>query len=245
MTRLEQNTQHKVRARRCVSVLFFWLTDPCTVGVCRGHSHSTCVPRPGGWGWSRTIGECSTCSALEDIVPEELQTSCVTTNNGKRVCTISCNNKQAIKPGNDDKTVATCKCNVGRQSGCHWVSAGNVIIDDENRDKKNFVKNWFCKDIPDELEELQNLKNEENVEFLTYRIPPNLKCPNPNPGIGGIGRIVGGVRAIPHSWPWISSLWFGRFGCGGTIIGEKTVLTAAHCCDGYKRKLKKIRFVDF
>ncbi|CBY19191.1 unnamed protein product [Oikopleura dioica] len=85
------------------------------------------------------------------------------------------------------------------------------------------------------------LQRQTLTEIPTYRIPPNLKCPSPNPGVGGLDRIVGGVTAIPHSWPWIASLWFGRFGCGGTIIGEKTVLTAAHCCDGYKRKLKKIR----
>nr|AAL56439.1 plasminogen-like protein [Oikopleura dioica] len=211
-----------------VSCELFTCELQCSAGfsVDGGTGHSTCVPRPGGWAWSREIGICSTCSALEDVVPEELESSCVTTNNGKRVCTISCKNKQAIKPGNDDKTVVTCKCNVGRQSGCHWVSAGNVIIDDEKRDEKNFVQNWFCKDIisPDQLEDLQNLKNIETLtEIPTYRIPPNLKCP-----------IVGGVTAIPHSWPWIASLWFGRFGCGGTIIGEKTVLTAAHCCDGVK-----------
>merc|ERR1712076_199006 len=44
------------------------------------------------------------------------------------------------------------------------------------------------------------------------------------------GRIVGGVEATEHAWPWqvalfIDDAWF----CGGSIISENYVLTAAHC----------------
>merc|ERR1712112_506102 len=47
------------------------------------------------------------------------------------------------------------------------------------------------------------------------------------------GRIVGGVEAEPNQWPWqvalfIDNAWF----CGGSIISENYVLTAAHCADG-------------
>merc|ERR1719513_237547 len=47
------------------------------------------------------------------------------------------------------------------------------------------------------------------------------------------GRIVGGVEATEHTWPWqvalfIDDAWF----CGGSIISENYVLTAAHCADG-------------
>merc|ERR1719260_480936 len=46
-------------------------------------------------------------------------------------------------------------------------------------------------------------------------------------------RIVGGVEAVEHTWPWqvalfIDDAWF----CGGSIISENYVLTAAHCADG-------------
>lgn len=42
-------------------------------------------------------------------------------------------------------------------------------------------------------------------------------------------RIVGGVEAVPHSWPWIVSLQVRDHFCGGTLIDTRHVLTAAHC----------------
>ncbi|XP_035730813.1 proclotting enzyme-like [Vespa mandarinia] len=43
-------------------------------------------------------------------------------------------------------------------------------------------------------------------------------------------RIVGGQNADPGEWPWISALFnAGRQFCGGSLIDDKHVLTAAHC----------------
>merc|ERR1711988_338299 len=46
-------------------------------------------------------------------------------------------------------------------------------------------------------------------------------------------RIVGGFEAQENQWPWqvalfIDNAWF----CGGSIISENWVMTAAHCVDG-------------
>ncbi|CAO2589849.1 Ctrc [Lemmus lemmus] len=53
--------------------------------------------------------------------------------------------------------------------------------------------------------------------------PPNLST-----------RVVGGEDAVPNSWPWQISLQYLRDGiwrhtCGGSLITDRHVLTAAHC----------------
>ena len=44
-------------------------------------------------------------------------------------------------------------------------------------------------------------------------------------------RVVNGEEATPHSWPWQISLRYKAYGhiCGGSLIKDNYVLTAAHC----------------
>ncbi|XP_036399594.1 chymotrypsin B-like [Megalops cyprinoides] len=51
------------------------------------------------------------------------------------------------------------------------------------------------------------------------------------PVITGYARIVNGEEAVPHSWPWQVSLqdFTGFHFCGGSLINENWVVTAAHC----------------
>ncbi|XP_012712218.2 chymotrypsin A [Fundulus heteroclitus] len=52
-----------------------------------------------------------------------------------------------------------------------------------------------------------------------------------SPIITGYSRIVNGEEAVPHSWPWQVSLqdYTGFHFCGGSLINENWVVTAAHC----------------
>ena len=52
-------------------------------------------------------------------------------------------------------------------------------------------------------------------------------------------RIVNGNAAAPYSWPWI--VHFDLLGCGGTILSDRWVVTAAHCCAN--NELAKLRFI--
>jgi len=59
------------------------------------------------------------------------------------------------------------------------------------------------------------------------------------------GRIVGGVEAAPHSFPWQVAL-LSRVGaatafCGGSVVSANHVLTAAHCCAGQAASSIKVR----
>ncbi|XP_047436748.1 chymotrypsin A-like [Mugil cephalus] len=52
-----------------------------------------------------------------------------------------------------------------------------------------------------------------------------------SPVVTGYARIVNGEEAVPHSWPWQASLqdYTGFHFCGGSLINENWVVTAAHC----------------
>lgn len=48
----------------------------------------------------------------------------------------------------------------------------------------------------------------------------------------GNSRVVGGKPTQPESWPWIVSIYRnGVFHCGGVLINEFWIVTAAHCVD--------------
>lgn len=50
----------------------------------------------------------------------------------------------------------------------------------------------------------------------------------------GASRVVGGRASRPKAWPFLVAIYKnGVFHCGGAILDEMWILTAAHCMDRY------------
>jgi hypothetical protein len=208
------------------------------------------------WKWNKNIAECKTCDEFNaENTDLEVERKIIDWGNLNAVrLTCPRDGDQLIKPVNVYSVFAICKCirwpihEMDRQNKCHW-RAGTEIVDDES-DDNSFYKKYWCNIPPSDEEETTTSTTTttttttteittpapttnpaaENTEVTAdpLRIPPGLVCRRHQQEEEG--RIIGGLTAIPNSWPWIVDLSFGRATCAGTIIDDKSILTAAHCC---------------
>ncbi|KAK8775081.1 hypothetical protein V5799_010385 [Amblyomma americanum] len=75
-----------------------------------------------------------------------------------------------------------------------------------------------------------------SVDRWSQQLVKNATCGTPavEPSVEMADRIVGGEEAVPHSWPWQVSIQKKNIHpaahfCGGTLISNELVITAAHC----------------
>ncbi|KAE8613612.1 hypothetical protein XENTR_v10007785 [Xenopus tropicalis] len=88
-------------------------------------------------------------------------------------------------------------------------------------------------DVPDDSESGQQKAQCGNttVDPMMLYMERSVRIRNLNQGGKEIGRVVGGQQAAPRSWPWLVSIQNNKkkHYCGGIIIANKWILTAAHC----------------
>ena len=86
-----------------------------------------------------------------------------------------------------------------------------VFSSDQSVTNTGFSLLWSCYDDVDQL-------------------PAGLQCSG-NAFSGN--KIIAGTDSAEHRWPFIFSLQRNNYhNCGGSILNEEWVMTAAHCCDG-------------
>jgi len=86
------------------------------------------------------------------------------------------------------------------------------------------------------------------LESNEANLPGNCNCGVMNP-YDWYSKIVGGWDSFIGMMPWQVAILFGgtelyRQGCGGSIVGDKYVITAAHCTDGASPSYLKVRVGD-
>merc|ERR1719184_149565 len=60
-----------------------------------------------------------------------------------------------------------------------------------------------------------------------------------------LGRIVGGQEVDTNEWPWQVALLYGNSQfCGGSLINDRYILTAAHCIDSMTTNGLTIRLAE-
>uniref|UniRef100_A0A1W7R8K6 CLIP domain-containing serine protease n=1 Tax=Aedes albopictus TaxID=7160 RepID=A0A1W7R8K6_AEDAL len=137
----------------------------------------------------------------------------------------------------------TCTTPSGSHGRCVPVKACDfitAIFRDRNasQDDKLYLHNFFCGYLPESGKGLvccPELRSEASCGRLTLE-----------------NFILGGEETEPEEYPWTAMLGFedllGRKGysCGGTLIKERYVVTAAHCVDNMRfRKLIDVRLGEW
>ncbi|KAG5899669.1 hypothetical protein JTB14_015159 [Gonioctena quinquepunctata] len=142
-----------------------------------------------------------------------------------------------ILPNNDVSLVKTCVQDRAAFVECPPMYCGlRMTIKNPYRPQE---VDTSAENLISDLERFVRLPDGDDVFSRGLRSPNEQTEENGTPGkdqesVLGIGRVVGGKPSQPAAWPWLVSIYKnGIFHCGGVLINELWVVTAAHCVDKY------------
>ena len=83
-----------------------------------------------------------------------------------------------------------------------------------------------------------------NTLYIKIFSPLGCGFPSVQPSL--MSKIINGNATVPHSFPWMVSIGYNvlnnsfKHVCGGSLISNQYILTAAKCVYGYKKIIKEI-----
>lgn len=133
-----------------------------------------------------------------------------------------------------------CKGHLSTYVQCLEIKCGTraefySLQEIENRFKRFDEKTFFIsKSSAVQSKNFSDIKNVsvENNYKRDLSILKNYTKFNRRPNREETGRVVGGRESEPRAWPWTVAIHKnGGFLCGGVILDEIWILTAAHCME--------------
>lgn len=138
-----------------------------------------------------------------------------------------------------------CKSHVSTYVKCPEIRCGTRIMSEDYAESR--FKRYIHSRKDDFSEWWKRIKKEI---INTYKVDDVYWKLTPVDDVDGhakrkreeTGRVVGGKDSEPRAWPWVIALYKdGDFHCGGVILDEKWIMTAAHCVEHYRNHYYEIR----
>lgn len=108
--------------------------------------------------------------------------------------------------------------------GENIVSSPNLLQNTDSSEKK--LEQGLI-NVTQNTNEYKVNRTDEKIDKLKLQI----KTAKDKEKVGD-ARVVGGKPSQPTSWPWVVAIYRnGAFHCGGVLMSESWIITAAHCVD--------------